>query len=45
MKRNFTPEAPNRLWVADITYVRTWEGWLYQSLLEEYLPAALNSLD
>ena len=21
--------APNRLWVADITYLRTWEGWLY----------------
>ena len=29
MERNFTPEAPDRLWVADITYVRTWEGWLY----------------
>jgi putative transposase len=26
VKRNFTPEAPDRLWVADITYVRTWEG-------------------
>src|ERR1044071_4865260 len=21
--------APNRLWVADISYLRTWEGWLY----------------
>ena len=29
VKRNFTPEAPNRLWAADITYVRTREGWLY----------------
>jgi putative transposase len=29
VKRNFTPEAPDSLWVADITYVRTWEGWLY----------------
>ena len=29
VERNFTPGAPNRLWVADITYVRTWEGWLY----------------
>jgi putative transposase len=29
VKRDFTPEAPDRLWVADITYVRTWEGWLY----------------
>jgi len=29
VKRNFIAEAPDRLWVADITYVRTWEGWLY----------------
>jgi putative transposase len=27
--RAFLVEAPNRLWVADITYLRTWEGWLY----------------
>ncbi len=27
--RNFTPEAPDRLWVADITYAGSWEGWLY----------------
>lgn len=27
--RNFRPEAPDRLWVADITYARSWEGWLY----------------
>jgi putative transposase len=27
--RAFLAAAPNRLWVADITYVRTWEGWLY----------------
>jgi putative transposase len=26
VKRNFAPEAPDRLWVADVTYVRTWEG-------------------
>src|SRR5829696_3273165 len=37
VKRNFTPEAPERLWVADITYVRTWEGWLYLSfVLDSY---------
>ena len=29
MGRRFTAPAPNRLWVADITYVRTGEGWLY----------------
>jgi putative transposase len=33
VKRNFTPEAPDLLWVADITYVRTWEGWLYLSFV------------
>lgn len=29
VKRDFTPEAQDLLWVADITYLRTWEGWLY----------------
>jgi putative transposase len=33
VKRDFTPEAPDRLWVADITYVRSWEGWLYLSFV------------
>jgi len=27
--RDFNPTEPNRLWCADITYLRTWEGWLY----------------
>jgi putative transposase len=27
--RNFAPTAPDRLWVADITYVSTWSGWVY----------------
>jgi putative transposase len=27
--RRFTAERPNQLWVTDITYVSTWEGWLY----------------
>jgi len=27
--RDFTAEAPNRVWLADITYVPTAEGWLY----------------
>ncbi len=29
VERDFNPTEPNRLWCADITYVRTWEGWLY----------------
>jgi len=27
--RDFNPTAIDRLWCADITYIRTWEGWLY----------------
>ena len=27
--RQFGPSAPNRLWVADLTYVSTWSGWAY----------------
>ena len=29
VNRNFRPSAPDRLWVADITYVSTWSGWVY----------------
>jgi putative transposase len=29
LDRNFAAGAPNRCWVADITYLRTWEGRLY----------------
>ena len=29
VKRNFEPLAPNRLWVADFTYVSSWAGWVY----------------
>jgi putative transposase len=27
--RRFAPLAPDRLWVADFTYVSTWSGWVY----------------
>jgi putative transposase len=29
VERTFTADSPNRLWVADITYVRTFTGWVY----------------
>jgi putative transposase len=29
VERDFDPIAIDRLWCADITYIRTWEGWLY----------------
>jgi putative transposase len=29
LQREFTVEQPNRVWVTDVTYIRTWQGWLY----------------
>lgn len=29
VERDFTAPAPNRLWVADLTYVATWAGFAY----------------
>jgi putative transposase len=29
LDRNFVAVAPNRIWLADITYVETDQGWLY----------------
>ncbi|WP_224741512.1 IS3 family transposase [Bradyrhizobium sp. 2S1] len=29
LERNFTATAPNRIWLADITYIETDQGWLY----------------
>src|SRR5258706_2881536 len=29
LERNFIAAAPNRIWLADITYVETDQGWLY----------------
>ena len=31
--RSFTAEQPNRLWVADITYIPTWGGFLYLAVV------------
>src|SRR5690625_7426296 len=29
VNRQFTAERPDQLWVADITYVATWSGFIY----------------
>lgn len=31
--RQFAATRPNELWLADITYVSTWEGWLYVAFI------------
>ncbi len=29
LAQQFTPSRPNEMWVSDITYIPTEEGWLY----------------
>lgn len=29
LDRQFNPDKPNNIWVTDITYIKTGEGWLY----------------
>lgn len=33
LNQNFTVDEPNRVWVSDITYVGTEEGWLYLAIV------------
>jgi transposase InsO family protein len=36
LMRNFTAESPNKIWLGDITYIRTKEGFLYLAVVAEY---------
>ena len=36
LERDFTSEAPDRRWVADITYVKTWQGVVYLSFVLDF---------
>ncbi len=33
LARGFKVSAPNLVWASDITYIRTWEGWLYLAVV------------
>lgn len=33
LERKFDTAAPNKVWVTDITYIRTREGWLYLAVM------------
>ena len=33
VERNFSADAPDRLWVADITYIATWTGFLFLAVV------------
>jgi putative transposase len=41
VERRFRPTAPNLLWVADITYLRTWEGWVYLAAVQDAYSRAI----
>jgi putative transposase len=33
LQRRFTVTRPNTAWVTDVTYIRTWQGWLYLAVV------------
>ena len=33
LQREFTVSRPDNAWVTDITYIRTWQGWLYLAVV------------
>jgi putative transposase len=33
LQRQFTVSRPNKTWVTDITYIRTWQCWLYLAVV------------
>lgn len=33
LNRNFDVDAPNKVWTADISYVWTFEGWMYLAII------------
>lgn len=33
LNRAFTVDQPDKAWVTDITYIRTWQGWLYLAVV------------
>jgi len=35
VKRDFAPTGPNQTWSADITYISTWEGFLYLAHVQD----------
>jgi transposase InsO family protein len=39
--RRFHAQRPDELWVTDITYVSTWEGWLYVALVLDVYSRAI----
>jgi putative transposase len=41
VERRFRPAGPNQLWVAVVTYLRTWQGWLYLAAVQDAYSRAI----
>jgi transposase InsO family protein len=41
VERHFVADRPHELWLADITYASTWEGWLYVSFVLDVYSRAI----
>lgn len=41
VQRHFDAPSPNRLWVADLTYVRTWSGFVYVAFITDVYSRAI----
>lgn len=35
VQARLSPDQPDVLWVADLTYLKTWEGWLYLAAVQD----------
>ncbi|MCY0950621.1 IS3 family transposase [Streptomyces sp. H27-S2] len=44
VERQFTATAPNQLWVADITYIKTFSGWVYAAFVIDVVNLAMTDL-
>ena len=41
MKRNFSADHPDQLWVADFTYIQTNSGWVYTAFIIDVFSRAI----
>ena len=41
VQREFRPAAPDVLWVADVTYLRSWEGFVYLAAIQDAFSRAI----
>lgn len=45
VNRQFVAEHPNQLWVADFTYVSTWQGFAYVAFIIDVFAGAIVGLE